>query len=278
MMLKKMLTVLMCLCMLLSMVCVQAEEAPMEYGVITPVASETSLDLDGDGTAEQIKFEIVVAEDGYDTGYTLKVNDQTVEGDGWDVNRQLYALCLDDYDGSLFLMVSDYGPSDDHQTTFYYWQNNEIQSAGTIYALPENMKVSDNGVITASVRGKLLHTWFHEADFAMAVGYDADWNESHQVYQIPRYVYPMGTMVTVKVDLPLVSTMSGEETTLTIPAGTQAILCATDDVEWVCIQMMDGAEPVSGWMRVAGEYGYECVVGDELLYSYDVFDGLMFAD
>ena len=252
-----------------------AEETPA-YGVIFPVEHAAQLDLDGDGTAENIEFEINVGEDGYDTGYTLRINDRAFIGFGYDMNRNLYALCLDEYSGSLLLMVSDYGPSDDHETTFYYWKSGEILPAGTIYAMPENMKVSADGVITAAIRGNVLHTWFHDADFALATGFDAEWNSIYYMYQIPRYVYPMGNIVTLKADLPLYAGMNSNEISTTIQAGTKVVLCATDDVEWVYIQTVEGF--ASGWMRLAESYGYECVVDDEIMASYDLFDGLIFAD
>ena len=54
------------------------------------------------------------------------------------------------------------------------------------------------------------------------------------------------------------------------------ILCSADDQRWVYIEAADGSG--SGWMKAGGEYGMECFVGDEPMFSWDVFDGLLFAD
>lgn len=275
---KKHLTLLTVLCTLfmsLTANCAWAETIDV-YGVLTPISNAAQLDMDGDGTLDSIEYTITTDEEGYDTGYTLRINDTAVTAYGCSMNRQLYALRLEDSGDSIFLMVSDYGPSDDPETTFYYFKDGMIRSAGTIYAMPEEMEISEKGVITATVRGSVLYTWFHEANFAFGVGYDEEWNASYYIYQIPHYVYPMGILVTLKVDLPLVISMTDSEVSATLPAGSQAIICASDDVGWIYIQAIDSLE--CGWVKVTGDSKCDCIVGNEILSSYDVFDGLIFAD
>lgn len=268
--------VVMCLTIALSMFCcARAEGIAVETGVLIPLNSGDRIDLDDDGASESIEYRIHVDEDDYDTGFTLRIEDSAFTGVGYSMNRNLYALRLDQY-GPVLILVSDYGMSDDYQTSFFYWQNGEICPAGVIYSMPENMSFAENGTITTEVRADVLYTWFRESDFALASGYDQDWNISYYMYEIPRPIYSMGLIATLKVDLPLMKSRINHEVISTIQAGSQVILCATDDVEWVYVKSRDGF--AGGWMRLTGDYGYECVVGEESMASYEVFDGLIFAD
>ncbi len=272
-------------CLLMAIVCimvftmnlpVRAEANPetmLEIGQITRIEPGVGIDLDADGDMETVAFEILKDAEGYDAGFRLSVGELSVEGEAWSLNEEIYALRLNRYD--TLLLVSDYGPSDDYETFFYRYEGDCLRYVGSIYALPESMK-ADNGIITAPVRGNLLYTWFHDADFGLAEYWGNDGKADARIYPIPRYLYPMGVMAKLKVDLPLNVSMTDSANACTIERGGCVILCATDDYQWVYIQAADGSG--SGWMQVSGEYGMECIVGDERLFSWDVFDGLPFAD
>ena len=242
-------------------------------GQITEISPGIPIDLDGDGDSETIQYEILRDEDGYDTGYRLTVDGFSVEDAGWSMNEKVYALRLDQYD--TLILVSDYGPSDDYETHFYLYEDDVLFPAGTIYSLPESMEVN-GGIITAPVRGNLLYTWFHDADFGLARCWNAEGKNAAQIYPIPRHLYSMGLIVTLKTDLPVSVSMTNQEIAHTFAEGEEVILCATDDVEWVYIQSIEDGE--AGWMRAGGEYGMECLVADQWMDSWDVFEGLLFAD
>ncbi len=271
---KRFLALVISLWMVLSVAC-GAAAAENEVGVLIPLEKDASIDLDEDGTEEAVSFEILHDGDGYDTGYRLRVGDSETIGSGCEMNEAIYTLKLSRYSEPLIL-VSDYGPSDDPETHFYAYLNGALVPAGTICAMPEAFSIED-GIITASVRGSVLYTWFHDADYALASGYNWGTDErSCFIHQIPRYVYPMSLIVTTQVDLPLIAAMNGSRSAGVIPAGSEVVLAASDDCEWVYIERMDG-EP-GGWLRLAGENGYECIVGDRTMVSADVFSGLLFAD
>ena len=256
-----------------------AETATMpEVGVITRLENGTAFDLDGDGTADDVQFVPVERENEDYFDYTLSVDGQTVSGEGVSLNPALYALKLDEYSGTL-LLVSDYGPSDDPVTYFYLYETGVLLPAGSIDAMPESMRV-DQGVITAPVRGRVLYTWYHDADFALARAYTFDpevgfSQQNPAMHIIPRYVYPMSLIITLKVDLPLQVSMTDDRVAATLPSGSQAVLCASDDVEWVCVQALDSGE--RGWLRLS-EDGNGCLVNGASMTGESVFDGLIFAD
>lgn len=246
-----------------------------ECGEIVVLGQNAKIDLDDDGAPEEIVYEILKDEEGYDTGYRLQVGDQEVTGIGWYMDENIRALHLDKRTGIL-LMVSDYGPSDDYETHFYLYFDGHLLNAGSIPSLPDSMSVR-NGVITTQIRGNILYTWFREADYVPAYGWGENWETTDAAFvEVPRYLYPMGLIVGLKVDLPLKGNMKSEDAGPVLEAGTRAVLIATDDKEWVLIRSLDGSE--EGWMQIDKENSLTCYVGEEKLDSYEVFDGLLFAD
>lgn len=256
-----------------------AEESSMvEVGQMIELQNGAVYDLDGDGTADDVQFEPVKRdnEDYYD--YTLSVGGQTVSGEGCSLNSKLYALKLDEYSGTL-LLVSDYGPSDDPITYFYLYETGCLLPAGYISAMPDDMRI-DCGVITAPVRGQVLYTWYHDADFSLARAYCMDPESAvpalPAMHLIPRATYPMNLIVTLNVDLPIHAAMSENSRILaTLKAGSNVILCASDDVEWVCVQALDSEE--RGWIQLSDD-GYKCLVNGAAMTGEEVFTGLLFAD
>ena len=255
-------------------------DAPMpEIGVVTELRDGTVYDLDGDGSADDVQLALTADEYGNYMKFALNVNGQSIRGEGCNLNDRLYVLKLNEYGGTL-LLVSEYGPSYDPLTRFYLYETGTLIPAGVIDALPDSMRISGD-VITAPVRGNVLYTWYHDADFVMAraVAYDDEGNAvppAPTMCLVPRYTYPMGLIVTLKVDLQLQLTMTDEQISTTLNAGSKAVLCASDDVKWVYIQDMDSQE--CGWLELSGDFGFECIVEGIPTIATDVFDGLFLAD
>ncbi len=253
----------------------------VEVGKIVRLENGTMIDMDLDGNEERVYYE-VLQEDGYDVGYRLTVGNEQIVREGWYMDSEIYLLKLTQYAPPM-LLVSDYGPSDDYATYFHVYEEGKLSYVGQIYALTDDMRIRD-GIITASVRANILYTWYHDADFALAHSSGIDhYSEDgfapieYAIYEIPRYLYSMGLIVTINVDLPLVEGMGDNTPRAVLPAGAKVILSATDDKRWVYIQSMDDWA-INGWMEVIGEFGIECRVGDRLMYSDEVFSGLLFAD
>ncbi len=253
----------------------------VEVGKIMRLENGTMIDLDLDGKEECVYYEIL-KEDGWDTGYRLTVGDVRFEQEGFYMDGELYLLKLTQYAPPM-LLVCDYGPSDDYMTYFHVYENGKISYVGLIGALVDEMRIQ-NGIITAPVRGNILYTWYHDADYSLAHSSGIDYYSEdgfapieYAIYEIPRYLYPMGLIVTTKVDLPLTEAMGNQTQRAVVPAGSKVILSATDDKQWVYIQSADDWA-LNGWMEVVGEFGLECRVGNKTMYSDEVFEGLLFAD
>lgn len=263
----------------LSVAIAEADSPIPEIGVVTELSVGTLYDLDGDGSADDVQLALTEDEYGDYMEFVLSVNGQNISGGGCNLNDRLYVLKLNEYSGTL-LLVSEYGPSYDPLTRFYLYETGMLIPAGSIDAMPDSMRISGD-VITAPVRGNVLYTWYHDADFVMAraVAYDDEGNAvppAPTMCLVPRYTYPMGLTVTLKVDLPLQLTMTDEQISATLGAGSKAVLCASDDVKWVYIQDMDSQD--CGWLELSGDFGFECIIDGVPTIATDVFDGLFLAD
>ena len=95
--------------------------------------------------------------------------------------------------------------------------------------------------------------------------------------KVPRDVYPMGMIVTTKVELPLLASKYDTVPSLYIPEGTKAVLVSSDDVAWLCVSTLDGS--TTGYLRMTyHDYGDYLTVGNKVMYADDVFDGIFYAD
>ena len=240
---------------------------------VTPIESGVSCDLNDDGTAETIQYEVSNDDQGTQIPFVrLAVGEQEVRIDGWFMDEQLYLLRMRDL---TYLLVFDYGPSDDPETHFYYLdENGALKDAGSIYTAPMEMEVRDE-IITGDVRGSLLYTWFHPADFTIARSLLPE-GPSRRVAPLPRSFYPMGLLVKAKCDIPLYAQPGSNEVSLTLKEGDTAILCGSDDVKWIYVTDESGL--AGGWVAADGEYKTELIVNGQSLSGADVFDGLLFAD
>lgn len=240
-----------------------------EANKVTPIESGVACDLDGNGTNEVITY--VVDNDSDTPNVKLTVGDQETTIEGWTMDEQLYVLNLN---RTNYLLVFDYGPSDDPETHFLYLDDNgQLQDAGSILASPNDMVVS-RGIITGRVRATVLYTWYHDADYTVANNI-MDGGVRH-VVNLPRPYYAMGLVVKAKVDVPLYAAQGESDVAMTLSAGDTAILSVSDDKQWIFVTDKDGEN--GGWLSLGGEYGTDLIVNGQTMSGADVFDGLLFAD
>lgn len=256
----------------------------VDVGVVTRLASEGQAILLDDGRVSEYALQIIDGEDGMD-GYRLSIDGMRVAGEAVELTGELYALRTGDADSGVLLMVSEYGPSDDPLSYIYYYNGERLEAAGGIPALPDGMTWED-GVIHCDIRASVLYTWFREADFALA--YDRGYMQyerapkSPQMVEVPRDSYPMGTLVTTKVDLPLSIRPYGDEVAVIVPAGTEVALTATDDRGAVHVKPIEYIAPENdgwycdGWVQLSNPV--TVLINGEEVYGGDVFDGLFYAD
>lgn len=239
------------------------------------------IDLDGDGTADEISLAETITDES--ETYELTVNGHTVSGEGWGLNGKLYAMRLGESDRA-YLLVSEDGPSDDPSNDVYRYKEGALAFCGALRAWAGSVVITDEG-FTATVRGHVLQTWFRRADFFITDNsfFDDETGEfmtaAPVLVEVPREIYAMGTVVTLKRDITLQVSRWNEAAALTIKAGDGAVVVATDDVEWLYIQAMnpDGAQDfAAGWLRLSD--AWDVNLDGETVSTMEVFGGLLYAD
>ena len=245
----------------------------VEEGSVLEVFDGASLDLDGDGTVETIAFEVNTTDNLEEGTYSLRVNGSEATGNGFGLTGQLHAIRLFG-DPNAYLLVSEIGPSDVFTCYVYCYSDGKISFAGSVETSPDEIYVS-GAQFTGKVRGNVLQTWYRPADFIIAYGFDSD---EYQVVEVPRAIYPMGSIVTTKMEIPLRVSPHKPNDTLAVKKGEKVILAATDDSEWLYVAFTNDHNQedtyFGGWLRLDD---YSVFVGNKLYDGSDVFDGLLFA-
>ncbi len=259
-------------------------DTPTQSWVLFKPSSVLTDDFDSDGTLETMRFEASLNE--YDDGsFSFSVGSKsfTVE-DCIGLIPEVNAMRVgysDSYYGTLF-MISEYGPSDDPLTYCYLYAYEDLQDLGRIPALAGSITPDGNGVFTTTIRASMVGTWERPADYALAFGIDSgeDWSIHYRLVEVPRAMYPMNMMVTLKRDLTLSSSIYEDRADVDLKAGTPVIFAASDDVSRLYITELDGER--SGWASIrlsSGEYWAELIrVNGKYVELDEVFDGIFYAD
>lgn len=279
---KKLICLLLAFSLLCAGTCFAGEQNPV-WKVRKLSANDWNADFDGDGDFETLSVSFDLNEYG-DGAFTLDLDGQSFTKDGCAaLNTDVYAMNVgyDDYYYGTLLFMSEYGMSDDLLTYCYFYTEGKLMDVGMIPDNPNHFRVSTDGVITADVRARRIGTWNHPEDYILAKGFHWDENGDPEQYyavcRVPRDTYPMGMIVTAKVELPLLASRFDAVPTLKIPADTKVILASCDDVSWLCVSSMDGS--IVGYLRFTTiEYGEYFNIGNKKLAVDDVFADIFYAD
>ena len=264
-----------------------AEPAALEEGVLTELFDGDVIDIDGDGVAETIGFTTVENESEGNTSFRLTIGKVQLDGEGDWLTGRLHALRMPESasDDTLFF-VSDYGMSDDDLSYVFSYYQGQIASAGAVGTMPWDLAVTGPKTLSGQVRGRILCTWWRPCEYVLGVtsGTDEEYNwvgrRVLSIAEVPKSEYAMGFHVTVTRDLPLQVSRTNPSLACVVPAGSSAIIAATDDIEWLYIQPTARNweyDFAGGWLRVA-DYGYKASVGGETIQTAELFTGLLYAD
>ena len=289
---KRIFALILAMMMLSSMGALAEEDVDTsDWMVIRETQDGTIDDYDGNGESETLSFTMQVDEYG-DGGFTIGVGDQTISVESCvTLSGHVYALkmCYGSYynptgfRGTL-LMVDEYGPSDDPITYCFFYTDGTLYNVGTIPSLAEAMSINEDGLITTQVRANHLGTWSRPADYELAQGFDTDSDDLvyyYQMTEVPRDIYPMGTIVKLTEDLPLLASRYDTESTLMLAADQQAVLTATDDCRWLYVTGTSDDGTIGGWVKLGTtEDGYtDAVIIDGVATDVNsVFKGILYSD
>lgn len=215
------------------------------------VAGTFHWDLNMDGVKEDIS---ITLEEGcwsqyypaYDSGhYTLQIEDSSVQDYADFLSASVQVISLDG--NEYLLMLYDDGPSGDPITTFYHYENGEIQEAGTIPQHILNCTVNGEGQITGLQRFGLLQTEAAICTWAL------DKNNSLEMLVQEYHLYPEPYTYYTRsllVELPI-----HEEMDLSSPSQTLApqkvTFLYTDLEHWI---YAEGEDSTAGWFYLENPF------------------------
>lgn len=278
---KKICTLTLIAMMIFGMLMVSAAEEPQIK--LHAIDEKYVEDLDGSGTKSTVEIQTVLNEYG-DGDITVIVNDQSFTLETCFSVAESYATVqISDQAGGVYTLIMpyEYGPSDDPITYMFMYREGVLHNLGSVPAALESIAFDENGAFSATIRARLLGTWYRQVDYIIASAFYWDETsgqtvEEYLVTEVPRDVYPMGQIVTLKKKLPVLASRYDTEPSKTLLAGEKAIISATDDCRWLYI--VDAELGEGGWVKMQGEYSAMLQIGEGWAEEYEVFDGLVYAD
>lgn len=151
-----------------------------------PVGETITIDLDGDGKKEQITSKGTEVQDYGMTNKVynqleLKIGNQTVSLKRAEWDSYIYIVDIDEDDNYKEIVVYDYGPSNDPEDYYYYYNGNKIEFMGSVQGhINENNDI-ENGILHAKIRNDILDTHYYDLDYHL--------DENHHLVAEPRAYY-----------------------------------------------------------------------------------------
>lgn len=246
-----------------------------------PVGTTVRYDLNGDGIGENI----TVNAHEYEPG-KLSIGNATAEF--WSATPTGYFTILNPNGARNMLLVgvSDYGPSDDNQTTLYAYDGKTIIEVGffddiigkNVYD-HKGAVCHGDGTITARTRLDVLGTW--NATCCYYVNETGVWDIT-DFYQYEDWDgNQTGWEVTAKVGLIMYEDRDEPDNRTVVPAGTSMRMTGicngnSSDVHWAAFLV--GTEGRTLWLSTEKVDWYTCVQTEKgLLASEEAFDGFYYA-
>ncbi len=220
-------------------------------------------DINSDNIAELIVWD---TRNSASTGYSeLHINEKVVQVSGWNPRGDFGIVDINTNDQLKEIAVSDYGPSSDHTTRFYIYDNKNIIEVGFLSGTYDKIVFDGRGVLTTRARGRILDTWFYEDEYTLSV--------THQLIRAPKDFYERldSRPMTVLISIPLYKSPNASSTTLNFKKGDIVTITGCDDIEWCAVKNEQG---VVGWFAL---HNFDVIRGIEISAG-EVFDGLSYAD
>lgn len=229
-------------------------------------------DLNNDGIEEMITLTM---NDEWFNYSTLQVNNNILTFLGEEIESTFNIVDIDSSDKYKEIAVSEYGPSSDFTTTFFYYDNDILFPTGKIegfygsaYSYGEDsdwnqVRIDGNGKIFTQSRGSLLHTWFYQDEYKLS--------DEHWLVYVPKDLYEMNTEVEVIEEFTLQKSRTDASDAITLKKGEKVTIVASDNKEWCLVENSKGE---TGWFAVDN---FDIIRGLNKRAS-EVFNGLNNAD
>ena len=222
------------------------------------------VDLNGDGIKEKVEYRLENKTTyGEYKKCRLIVNDKILQLEG-NLAPKFAIVDIDEKDKYKEILISDFGPSSDNTSKFYFYKNNKLIFMGTTGGIyEEGLDIDGTGTFLASTRGDILQTWWFDKKYQL--------DRNHKIIPVPTNIYLNYHLVYLKKDLKLFIKNTVKSDTFTVKAGETLIITGNDNKTWCRVKTKEGKE---GWFRVT-DFTY---LPDAREDAPSIFAGLNFAD
>lgn len=223
----------------------------VQLSVREPGQTSAFLDLDGDGSVEQV----ILSADPDDRGqywkydsYRLQVGECVIRGNGNRVHNDIWAYSPDGE--RVILALYEDGPSGDPRTALFGYEKGELRALGE-FGDDIRSCTMENGVISGRQRCEVIQTDAIRASWQIG--------DSGQLALVSQEVYDFVAQNEVELleELPVQSHLlpEGEDAMyhginyFTISPQTVHFLQTDSTFSWVCVEAADGSR---GWFQMDG--------------------------
>lgn len=216
------------------------------------------IDLDGNGIKDSITFNT-----DHQT-FQLTVNDIAINGQGDCVIDSFAIVDIDTRDKVKEIVISELGPSDDPNSTFFFYNGTEIKQIGKVYSLFYRGIAFDGlGIINVRSRGTFLQTWFFDIPYHL--------NKNHILIKIPDQIYKTDHSLFLKQSLKIYFDRDENSDFTIIEPTTIITIIGTDNKKWCFVETENG---IKGWFFVDNYY----FINGTGVEAFKIFYGLSYAD
>lgn len=240
---------------------------PAAIASFYPADQEVFAHLDNDGSEEKIFFSATDFRIN-EISYFDQIEDDFYLNESPDLDRFIIVdLNTSDDQREIGLQVA--GPSDDPETFFYAYQNQQLIKLGSVPDTSDQLDEMFDGQrhINGLMRLSLLQTWFAPATWQLTAANTIELVPD-QIF-VPKLYEGMGP-VTLNIPLPIYENRGDSASSSTLQP-QEVEFTATDDIEWVQLRAADGT---MGWFKIES-FDY---ITDVSLHAGDVFGNLFSAD
>lgn len=243
----------------------QQEEVNMDSQIVKYA------DLNNDSIDEKI---ILTLKSSDNNKYSLEIGEAKIDVSGNNIEPDFNIVDIDYRDDIKEIAISEYGPSNDEATRFYYYTGEKIINIGYISgfygpmhqygdAAVGDMKIEGLGKLITKTRGSILHTWYYEDEYMFS--------KHHYLLNKRKPLYEMNAKVKVLKALPLQKSQEDESEDFLLMPNDEVVIAYTDNTQWCMVITEDGQE---GWFAVDG---FDTIRSLNVSAA-EVFSGLNYAD
>ena len=237
------------------------EEEKNKHLVMIPNGEGYSYDLDGDGVIETLHYDRYEKENEY---YIETLPLLTINNDQYDMEAlselgahlcnsdygEWYIVDLDITDSYKEIALYDDGPSGDPVTYFLRYEKGKLSYIGAVGDMPKasSFSVNGDGTVNSMIRLAIYQTWWADTIYSFN-------EEGKLVEQRPEWYQPYiwrhsgYTEEYIVQDIELYESASLDAKSVSLSAGTEVYLTATDDEHWIQVTTTDWQK---AWFYVKG--------------------------